>query len=309
MTGLLRSFWQTLGAIRLVWLIYSCTLVLGLLVALPFYTTLTVEDQNSLSFLNLLNGFDYTVYSDFMHQSQRAVSPLLSVGRLMGVLYIFLNIFFAGGILTHFSNPTTPVRLGAFWQGCTRYMGPFLQLFGMTLLFVLAGAGFWLVVGSLVGVTLSDSFTERGIFWITAVFFLLFVLTLTLILCINEYAKVLMVWEGEHNAFRAFGRAGRLVLRSIPRTYGLYWLLLLVGAGLFGIYFLIDAAILMSNWPSILLMLVVQQSLIFARVGLKVWSLSLAGVVYETLPRPIPASPPVLVSNPIDETGDELNFP
>ena len=66
MKALSASFRQTLGSLRLVGLLYGITLVLGLLAALPLYNTLKVEDQNSLAFLNLLNGFDYTVFSDFM---------------------------------------------------------------------------------------------------------------------------------------------------------------------------------------------------------------------------------------------------
>lgn len=297
MNALISSLRQTRRSVRLIWLIYSMTLVLGLLAALPFYNTLTVEDQNSRAVLNLLNGFDYTVYSDFMHRSERAISPLLSVGRWLGVLYLFLSVFFAGGILLRFAElpDSRLIRrfgIGQFWQGCSQYMGRFLRLFGVTLLFVLAGAGLWLVAGSLIGVALSDTLTERGLFWIGVVFFALFVFTAALILCIGDYAKVLMFREDERNAFRAFGQAGRLVLRNPGQTYGLYWLLLLMGAALFGFYFLLDELITMHNWPTILLMVIVQQALIFGRTGLKVWSLGTAYAVYQTLPKPVPVKQP-----------------
>lgn len=300
MNVLRASLRQTLRSLRLVWLIYGITLVLGLLAALPFYNTLKVEDQNSLAVMNLLNGFDYTVFSDFMKQSGRSISPLLSVGRWLGILYVFLSLFFAGGILFHVAQPTGsrgPVRfnISTFWAACSHYVGRFVRLFGVTLLFFLVGAGIWLIAGSLVGVLLSDTLTERGLFWLGVVFFVLFALTGTLLLCIGDYAKVLMFREDEQNAFRAFGRAGRLVLRHPGRTYGLYWLLILIGTGLLGIYFLLDEAILMNGWLTIALMLVIQQTLIFARVGLKIWSLGTAYGVYETLPKPAPVIRPVPV--------------
>lgn len=299
MNTLSTTLRQTIGSIRLLWLIYSITLVLGLLAALPFYNTLKVEDQNSLAFLNLLNGFDYTIYSDFMHRSQRVISPLISVGRWLGLVYIFLSVFFAGGILLRFSQSNNPFNSGLFWQGCSHYFGRFLRLFLVTLLFVIIGGGLWLVVGSLVGVALNDTLTERGQFWIGVTFFALFALTATLILCIGDYAKVLMFREDEHNAFRAFGQAGRLVFGNLARTYGLYLLLILIGTGLFGIYFLLDEAILMSNWLTILIMFVIQQSMIFVRVGLKVWSLGTAYNQYEKLPKPIPVLQPVRLVTPV----------
>ena len=304
MNALSTAFQQTLRSAWLVSLLYGITLVVGLLVALPFYNTLIREDQNSLAFLNLLTGFDYTVFSDFMHHSGRAIAPLMSVGRWLGVLYVLLSVFFSGGILAQFTQfhalrSSSSYTIGLFWQACSYYVGRFMRLFGVTLLFVLAGAGLWLVLGSLVGITLSDTLTERGLFWIGIVFFTLFALTVTLILCIGDYAKVLMVREDEANAFRAFGRAGRLVVANIGKTYGLYWLLILIGTGLFGIYFLIDEAILMSNWFTILLMFIVQQALIFARVGLKVWSLGTAYAMYEILPKPAPALQPTTLPKPV----------
>lgn len=304
MNTLAVSLRQTIGSIRLLWLIYGITLVLGLLAALPFYNTLTVEDQNSLAFMNLLNGFDYTIYSDFMHRSQRAISPLISVGRWLGLVYLVLSIFFAGGILLCFSQPNTRFNGGLFWQGCSHYFGRFLRLFLVTLLFVVIGGGLWLVAGSLVGIAFNDTLTERGQFWIGAAFFALFSLTATLILCIGDYAKVLMFQEDEHNAFRAFGQAGQLVLRNLAQTYGLYLFLILIGTGLFGVYFILDEAILMSSWLTILVMFLIQQSMIFARVGLKVWSLGTAYNQYTQLPKPGSTAQPVRVV-PRNDTPNE----
>ncbi len=262
-----------------------------------------------MAFLQMLDGFNYTVYSDFMHNAEKALSPLFSVGRLLGVLSIFLSIFFAGGILLRFAQPGTPFNTGLFWQGCTYYVGRFLQVFGVTALFILVETIIWLLAGSLVGFALSDSLTERGLFWIGAVFFAGFVLTTTLLLCIGDYAKVLTFREDERNAFRAFGRAGRLVLKHMAQTYGLYWLLILIGSALFGLYFLLDALIPMSNWATIGLMFLIQQSLIFARTGLKVWSLGVAYTVYDTLPRPVPVSlPTASVGASFNETGDERSL-
>ncbi|MFD2571695.1 hypothetical protein ACFSUS_13705 [Spirosoma soli] len=299
MNALTSSLRHTRSSGQLIWLIYGVTLMLGLLAALPFYNTLKAEDEDSLAFLNLLDGFDYTVYSDFMHRSERAIDPLMSVGRWLGVLYLLLNLFFAGGILMRFSQPRGSFNTGLFWQACSHYVGRFLRLFGVTLLFLLAGGGIWLVAGTLVGVMLSDELTERGLFWVGVLFFVLFALTATLLLCIGDYAKVLMFREDERNAFRAFGQAGRLVLQNIRQTYGLYWRFILIGAGLFGIYFLIDEAIVMKNWPTILIMFVVQQALIFARAGLKVWSLGTAYTVYATLLKPTPLTRPAPVFEPL----------
>ena len=296
MTALAIAFRQVVASMRLLWLIYGITLVLGLLASLPFYSTLIREDQNSLAFLSLLNGFDYTAYADFMHRSSRTLTPLISVGRWLGLIYLVLNLYLAGGILLRFAQPNGRFNIGTFWQSCQHYVGRFLRLFGVIFLFLVVGAGLWLTIGSLIGVALSDNLTERGQFWIGLIFFVLFALTATLILCIGDYAKVVLFREDERGSFRAFGQAGRFVIRNPARTYGLYCLLILVGTGLFSLYFLIDAAVLMHDWLTIAFVFIVQQTLIFVRVGLKVWSLGTAYVIYGTFHKPLPLNPIVTQS-------------
>ena len=257
--------------------LYGATLTLGLLVALPFFSTLGAETGNSLVPLQLLTGFDYTVYSDFMAQSQKAISPLLRVGRWMGLVYVLINAFFSGGILYRFAQPGVSFRMVDFWRASSTYFRRYLGLLGVTALFVFSAGFIWLVIGSLAIIGVEDTLTERGLFWIGFGFFMLFVMSVTLVLCIGDYAKVLMFREDETNAFRAFGRASGLVRRNLPATYVPYLLLMAVGAGLFGLYFLIDDLVGMNNWPTIIIMVVVQQAFILSRVIVKVWNL---GVVY-----------------------------
>lgn len=268
----------TLKSRPLLAVLYGFTLAMGLLVALPMYATLTSEDGNSLAPLQLLPGFDYTVYSDFMAQSRKAISPLLSVGRWMGLAYLLLSAFFAGGILYRFAQPGATFRMVDFWRAASTYFGRYMRLLGVSALFVFSAGFIWLVIGSLVIAGFEDTFTERGLFWIGFGFFGLFALAGTLVLCIGDYAKVLMFREDETNAFRAFGRAAGVVRRNLPATYGRYLLLIAIGTGLFGLYFLLDDLIGMSNWPTIIIMVVVQQAFILSRLLLKVWNL---GIVYD----------------------------
>lgn len=280
----------TLRSRPMLWLMYGTSLVLGLLVALPMYATLKKLDDNSLAFMNLLPAFDFTVYNDFMEVNGKSISPLLSVGRWVGVLYLFLSVFFTGGILLQFTQSASPIRLESFWQACSHYFRRNLSLLGLTLLMVLVAFGIPFVASILVAVIAEDSFTERGWFFIGFSGFLIGLVLATLVLCISDYAKVILFREDERNAFRAFGQAGRLVLRHLPATFGRYWLMILTGTALFGLYFLIDSLIGLYNWPTIVLMFVIQQAFIFSRIALKVWNLGLVYEVYGQLPKPVKPS-------------------
>nr|WP_293838155.1 hypothetical protein [uncultured Arsenicibacter sp.] len=280
---MLTSLRQTLRSGRVLILIYLTSTVLGLLVALPMYSTLTRLDGNSLAFNELLAGFDYTVYQDFMHEHGEAISPLLSVGRWTGIVYLFLSIWFTGGILMVFARPAAPLPVSLFWQACLHYIRRYLRLFAVTLPFLLAALLIPLLAGILLAVLTEEQFTERGLFWIVSGGFAIgFVLT-TLVLCISDYAKMLLFMEDEQGGLRAFGKAGRLVLRHPLATLGRYWLLIGIGTALFGAYFLLDSLIGTASWLTILLMLLIQQALIFARIVLKGWNLGVTHAQYRQL--------------------------
>lgn len=319
MTYLLTALRQTIDSLRMVWLIYGMTLVLGLLVALPTYSMIQTEDQDSLAFLRLLDGFDYTVVTDFLSRSGGAVKALLGVVRWVNLTYLFLTIFLAGGILLRFAQltglPGQPVgtdsrfTVGAFWQGCSLYVGRMLGAFGVTLLFVVVSAVIWLLVGILLGAGLSDSYSERGVFWLSAGAFTGFALTATLLLCIGDMAKVLLVRNDARGAFRAFGLAGRLVFRNLATTYGSYLLLIGIGTALFGLYFGVESLLGAGGWPGILLLFLVQQALIFARTGLKIWWLGTAWQAGEYLPRPVAPAPAPVLPEPLAPSPDDQPRP
>lgn len=280
---MLTALRQTLSVRRTLLTLYGLLLLLALPSALAFFTTLQTEIGRSLAFENLLNGFDYTVYADFMHHSERAVSPLLSVGRWTTVLYVLLSLFLTGGILHQFAEPAEPYRTTLFWQASRQHVGRFVRLFGVTLLFVLAVLSVPLLAGTLLGIVLADHVTERELFFVGLASVLLAGGLVTLVLCISDYAKVILFRHEERNVFRAFGRAGRLVLAHGRATYGRYLLLIGIGTAWFGLYLLLDSLLPMRNWPTMLLMVVVQQVFIAGRALLKIWTLGTAYTVYDTV--------------------------
>lgn len=313
------AYRQTLASLPMVSLIYGLTLGLGLLVALPMYSTLTTEDQRSLAFLNLLHGFDYTVVSDFLNRSGAAVKAVFSMVRWLNLTYLLLTIFLTGGILTRFAQLNSlqnrPIGMagrfqaGLFWAGCSQYVGRLFRLFGVTLLFVLVTAVIWLIIGILAGSAVSGSYTEREVFGVSLIVFALFALTTTLLLCIGDFAKVILFRNDAHGAFRAFGQAGRLVLRNLPRTYGLYLVFILIGTGCFALYFVLESLLAVDSWLMIAVLFIVQQVLIAIRVGLKIWWLGTAYGIVQSLPRSMLQAPAPTVSfdGSSEETTVALN--
>jgi uncharacterized membrane protein len=285
---------------------YGTSLVLGLLVAIPLFTTLSALDENSLAFMDLMPGFDYTVYKDFTHVNGKAISPLLSVGRWASVLYVVLSVFFTGGIFMRFTQPSIPIRADIFWQACSHYFRRNLRLIGITIPMAIVVFLVPFISSIAVAAATEESLTERGLFYIGFTGFIIGFVLATLVFCISDYAKALLFREDEQGAFRAFGLAGRLVLRNPRATFGRYWLLIGVGTIVFGIYFFIDSLIGMYNTPTIILMLVVQQVFIFSRIALKTWNLGVIYEQYQLLPKPVVPVKQVLVPADVSTTSEAI---
>ncbi len=315
MKNFLRAFTLTRQSARIVLWIYGTNALLSLLILLPAYATLGAGAGHSMAFTRLLDGFDYTVYSDFMAKSGVAVDALLSVGRWLSILWLVLNVFLAGGILLRFAQPGEPIRASTFLAGCAQYFSRFAGLLGVVMLF--SGLLFFIVllVGTLAGAALYNTVTEQELFYVGIVTLIVGVLVGALVFCIGDYAKVLQFRQDDHNPFRAFGRAGRFVLAHPGQTFGPYLLLIAIGTASFGLYFLIDDLIGMHNWPTIIILFVVQQGLIAARIFLKVWSLGTAYTVSTALippttrqtaifvdPSPEPMAPTEPVEPPTNPT-------
>lgn len=94
-----KSFNQIAQKPLLVFFMYAVGFVLAMLVARPFYVTFLNEANTSVALDKLIADFDFMIFTDFFHHSQKAFQPFLPLVFTLGIVYLLLNTFFAGGIL------------------------------------------------------------------------------------------------------------------------------------------------------------------------------------------------------------------
>lgn len=270
---MISTLLQTLRQPKLLLVLYGITLLLALPTTLGLFGAINAETERSLAPLSLLNGFDFTVFTDFMNRHSGAIWPLVRTGWYATLTYLLVSVWTTGGVLNSFS---TGFVAGPFWQAGAYYFGRNARLAGVTLLFAIPLMVVAILVGSLLVIAFEDSLTEEGISLLCIGVFVLFLLLLALLFCVANYARVMLFRSDDAVAFRAFGVAGRFVLANLRATFGPYLLLMALGAALFGLYFLLEAALPTRNWLLILVLLVVQQGFVLGRVALKVWALRLA---------------------------------
>ncbi len=267
--------------------------LLNLLLALPVVLPVAAHLRRQLAFSPagdaLLAGFSASLFQEAMRapgSPSRAI-PLLFV--TMGALALLVNALAAGGVLAVLQGTGEGPLWRRFGQGAGRFFGRFLRA-GIAAGVV--GAVLVAVLGGVFGAT--ERFEDSAWEPMRVVLFLgrvaIVGLVVVAVLTALDYARIALAADESRGAVRAFFRALAMVVRHPVATLGAWAVNAAVVAGVMVLY-----AGLTRNWtpstgPAIVLLVVLQQLLMWfraiARVGL--WSTEID--VLARL-RPAPARP------------------
>ncbi|HKI78508.1 MAG TPA: hypothetical protein VKA26_08210 [Ignavibacteriaceae bacterium] len=254
--------------------IYAITFLLALAIAIPFKGTIMKEAGSSMAFEKLLKGYDYTVYTDFMHNSYAAIQPYISIAIWMGIFYLIFTIFFSGGILTILKNGEEKYSLRSFWEGSARYFSRFFRLALYMLIFqIFIAVIYYIALFAILGSAYHSVKSEASLFYMGLIGIIIHLFIFILLLIVTDYAKVMMVEHEEYRPFRTILRAFGFSFRHFLSAYLLYILLLVVPLILFIIYFKLEDIIGMSSGLTILIVFILQQLFIWSRIYIKIWIL------------------------------------
>ena len=277
----IAGFLSALRAKKLTLIIYAITLLLALVLAIPFEKTIENEAGNSMAFSSLIKDFDYTVYKDFINQYGKVIDPYISTAVWMGILYLLFTIFFEGGIFTVLRREEDKYSLRLFWEGSAVYFSRFLRLAIYSIIIqVMIAASIYISLGKALESAFDRVESEASMFYIGAAGVLIHLILFIFILTVTDYAKVMMVENAGYKPFKTLFRGMGFVFRHFLSSYFLYLSLLIVPIVLFIVYFSIEGAVGMTSGFKIFIIFIIQQVLIWSRVFIKVWILGSELVLY-----------------------------
>jgi hypothetical protein len=301
-TILSQAFNRTARNWKMVLTVFIVNISLGLILAAPLYNVLQSEAEGSLEFNKLVNGFDLTVIIDFLNKNGKSLPRFWLLGFVLSLIYLVLNIFFAGGILSQFALRGT-FRLNEFLKNSAKYFGKFLFVF---LIEFVALLGVCIVSFIFIGVSLiaSDGSTEPvQMAWLTPSL-LASGFLFTVVLNIGNYSKVILFKNLSLNVWLGFWKATNYIFQNF-KTMRIYWAIVAVAVILVLVYLFLESAIGMNSAFKIFIMFIVQQAFVFGRVFMKMWMLS-GAFEYLTL-KPVPIAPsPIFVVSDSNETSDSI---
>lgn len=185
----------------------------------------------------------------------------------IGLVYLVFWSFFSAGLVGVYTSPENDVSL-------LGVAGTYF--FRFVLLTAIAGVIYYLLFNfvldwfsSLVSSATRETIDERTVFvWVFFKYAVLWLLVWTVNM-IFDYAKILTVKYEQKNPFVAILNALRLVFGNIFKTWGLYFLITLIGVVGILIYWLIAPGAGQMSFTSILLTFLISQLIIIFRVALR----------------------------------------
>jgi hypothetical protein len=290
-------------------LLLVVNVMVAALLAVPLAERLTRDLENSEAASNMMYGFDYPWWSHWSERQPgwaRGFGPgifgagfafqnldLLLRGQIpaglfarplaeaagdgvdgvtlgLGLLYLLLQTFLAGGVLGALRNPQGSWTVRGLLHGSSFYFGRFLRL---TLLVLVAA---WIVFQlNAPFARWADRQAAEAVSGRTALYWTVgrnavLLLMLLFLNMVAAYAKIVVVVEERSSAILAYLSALSFCSSRLLTTLGHYLALVLCGAILVVAWHALD-----SRWDAVgyktqLLSLLLAQSLVLARIGLRV---------------------------------------
>jgi len=294
---------------QMVLTLFLINLALSLVLAVPMYHSLQESFGTSLVGEKMAKGFDYLWWQEFKDDAQGLESTfrpsIIGKGALLdnlqdlaqlrflelpssvlilGIIYLIIHTFLAGGIVSVFKPVNPRFTLRGFFQGAGRY---FLRFF----LLMLFSWVFFLTIGLILsGVFLPviqavtrNAISEVGPFFLGIWFSVIILFLFFFVQMVFDYARIRVVLEEEVDILTTVGKSFGFVFRHLIPTLGLYYLIFLSSFVLSILYVLLKEIIPQSQLMTVLLAFLIQQLFMFSLIWVRCWLYSSQMELYRYL--------------------------
>jgi hypothetical protein len=273
---------------KMLFWIYAFNLLSAYILALPMSMILSNAMYKSSAAGEMLEKFDFSIFSTIMADYARG-TDFVRLTITLGLLYVILNVFFAGGILKIFIEQKK-FNLTVFFAGCATYFSRFLRLLLMSLIFFLTLLLVNALLSAISGFITKNAASEQ---WLVILFLLRLIiigLALAFVNMLFDYARILTVVNDYNSAIQALKDAIIFVFSSLLTTSGLYLLYLLTTLLFIIFYLIIEGALPISSAWSVLFFFFLTQLVMIARAWIRLSYYAGQSLFYQATARLMPAA-------------------
>lgn len=292
-----KGFISTGKTLRMILLLFVINLVFSMILAVPMYNSLKNSFGNSLVSERMGEGFDYLWWEEFRDSAEgleKTFSPSI-IGKgavlnnleglvhfrffnlppallFLGLLYIILHTFLAGGILSVFKDEPPKFSMKGFFKGAgTLFPRFFLLMLISSVLFtsiaVFLSGGFSSILKNIRENAVSEVFP----FYIALAFSAIVLFLILFIQMVFDYGRIKIALEDSSSIIKSALEAFAFVFRHPGSTLGLYYLILLSHVVVTLIYILLIELVAQSTFLGVIVAFLLQQVFIFSIIWIRCW--------------------------------------
>jgi len=254
-------------------ILYAVNILTALILALPFMNTLKASFGYSGIVENLVNGFDYTTFSNLMFYSGKGIYAILAGIKWLVLAYFIISTFLTGGILRTLNKEK--FTTSTFFAGSAYN---FFRLLGLSAIMIITQIIFALLVYVPMSLIIDSIYpsvsSEITLYYVVFVAIFIHMLLFLLAAMIGDYAKFYLVLDDSFNIFKGFWKGVKYVFTNFFKTYSLYFILFILPSVFMYLYLYLEKDIKMATGIGILIVFILQQVFIILRVILRVWVLA-----------------------------------
>lgn len=266
--GALGAIWTGIGRAARNWrlwvLFYGMNFLVAAVIALPFAAVFTKDISKSLAGSDLLAGFSYRWYVEFVHANGAYFSSLLPQVILLFAIYILMEVFLAGGFYSAFSVAGV-TKIGTFFSnGALKFFPLFIvTLAEVLLLFLLYKIdAVWAAAGEEAA---RNALTDYQVFHAELWRYIAVAAAFLLINLLSDFVRAAVAIDDD--TFMSKIRRGLLFCLKHPlSSLGVYLGCTAVSAAVIAAYFRLSPDIRAVNEEAVLLEIAVGQIFILLRI-------------------------------------------
>ncbi len=267
---------------KFVLILWVTNALFSLILTIPIYLLLTVNIGHSL-ISNLLNQtIDYVWLLQFRHQFSIELSqiPILLYGVIL--IYILLNTFYSGGLLSVFNQPVKNHVIDFFYGG-VKYWFRFFKVLLISIILYLIIFSLYEITGRLNALLFGSQAGYYGDFIFRLVRYIVLLFFIGIVTVITDYARVLMVVKNNVNVTESILNSTKFIFKNFNKVFSVFLTVALLGATGAILYNFAGLFIPKSPFYFLLLTFILQQILIIFRLNIRMFFFSTEITLYKDL--------------------------
>lgn len=272
--------------LKFISLFIATNIAFAIALSLPLFSTLHETLLHSSINDRLSEGFDYLWYVQFrfLFNSSLDVIPFV-IYATVGI-YVLIQVFFLGGLLSVLSN-TKKNHFVDFFYGGVKYFGRFTKIMLVSFAIYYVAVNMLEYLGFLLRFLFAEKQNVLLEFILQAMRYVILIGIITTINMISDYSKIIIAVKDSDYVFKEIGESAKFIYNNFSKVFLVYFSIACIGAVGVISYNLIDSYIPRTPFYYLIISFIIQQFLIIFRLIIRMFFYASAIVTYNDLTAPV----------------------